>query len=96
MADRLPFELVKDAGDSPNTVFDIDTCIYGMEHYPKGYAKISQMAEMPDGGEWNADWHPQGDYRMGPTDSDFGPGEINGYEATSRDLERDKEPKPRG
>ena len=72
MADRIEAEIVRTSGDSSNEVHDIDVCMYGMEHYPKGYAKVSTIGPMPDGGEWPADWHPQGDRRNGPTDNDFG------------------------
>lgn len=73
MADRIPFEQVNDKADSASEVHEIDVCLYGMEHYPKGYTKVSQVGPMPDGGEWDADWHPQGDHRHGPNDSDYGP-----------------------
>lgn len=63
MALRIPFEQVNDTADSSTETHEIDTCLYGMEFYPKGYAKVSVMGPMPDGGEWDADWHPQGDKR---------------------------------
>lgn len=77
--DRIAFELVKDSGDMTHmdTVHEIDTCVYAMETYPKGYAKVSQVAAMPDGGEWNADWHPQGANRHGNLRDDTVPSQAS-------------------
>jgi len=74
MADRIPFEQVNNPGDMGTKIRDIDVCVYAMETYPKGYTKVSQVGPMPNGGEWIAEWHPQGDRRDGPTDDDFGKG----------------------
>ena len=62
MADRISFELEKTSGDRTmhDQVVEIDVCQYGLEHFPKGYARVSQMGEMPEGGAYRADWHPQG------------------------------------
>ena len=60
--DRVAFELVKDPGDmtAKDKVVDIDVCVYAMETYPKGYIRNSHMGDMPEGGAYRADWHPQG------------------------------------
>lgn len=84
MADRIPYELSTDLADSPTEIHEIDTCVYGMEHYPKGYVRNSPMPGMIDGA-WDAEWHPQDGERMGPTRNDFGPMEAD--EATQRDRD---------
>src|SRR5438105_15797606 len=55
-------EIVHDSGDntSQDRVVEIDTCVYAMETYPKGYQRTSAVGEMPNGGQWGAEWHPQG------------------------------------
>jgi hypothetical protein len=65
MANHIPFELVNNPGDmtAQDQVVEIDTCVYAMETYPKGYMRNSPMPEMTDGA-WRADWHPQGANRV--------------------------------
>lgn len=77
MADRIAFELVKESGDKGTEVHDIDTCQYGLEHYPKGYSRVAHMGEMPEGGAYRADWHPQGANYRGNTRDDTVPAQAD-------------------
>lgn len=77
MSDRHEFELVKDSGDSANEIREIDVCVYGIEHYPKGYSRVSHMGEMPEGGAYRADWHPQGANFRGNWRDDTNPADAD-------------------